>query len=175
MRTDAAINGGNSGGALFNAKGELIGITNAKSAGEETDNMGFALPITQVTYLCDNIRDNMSQSVKAAVLGATVEVKSSKASFDENGHVKITESLHVTEKASSSQADNGLFEVFDVLEWMQINDGEVHYLTRKYQLDDLLLTVRKGDRVTFGVKRDGGTSLEVVVNFSNNSHFRTYR
>ena len=58
LRTDAAINHGNSGGALFNAKGELIGITNAKNVEDETDNMGYALPITQVKYLIENIRKN---------------------------------------------------------------------------------------------------------------------
>jgi serine protease Do len=45
LQTDAAINPGNSGGGLFDMNGNLIGIVNAKSVGEELDNIGFAIPI----------------------------------------------------------------------------------------------------------------------------------
>ena len=72
MRTDAAINSGNSGGALFNAKGELIGITNAKNVGSDIDNMCYALPINQVYNLCNNILEN-GGTMKRAMLGVTAE------------------------------------------------------------------------------------------------------
>ena len=62
MRTDAAINSGNSGGALFNTEGELIGITNAKNASSEVDNMGYSLPGTHVKNLIDNIIANRSET-----------------------------------------------------------------------------------------------------------------
>ena len=60
IQTDAAINSGNSGGALFNLYGEVIGITNAKyssgSAGEATiDNIGFAIPINSVKDIITSI------------------------------------------------------------------------------------------------------------------------
>lgn len=45
LQTDAAINPGNSGGGLFDMNGNLVGIVNAKSVGEEVDNIGFAIPI----------------------------------------------------------------------------------------------------------------------------------
>ncbi len=45
LQTNAAVNPGNSGGGLFNIKGELIGIVNAKSSGENIDNIGFAIPV----------------------------------------------------------------------------------------------------------------------------------
>lgn len=45
LQTSAAVNPGNSGGGLFNMKGELIGIVNAKSSGENIDNIGFAIPV----------------------------------------------------------------------------------------------------------------------------------
>ncbi len=45
LQTSAAVNPGNSGGGLFNMRGELIGIVNAKSSGENIDNIGFAIPI----------------------------------------------------------------------------------------------------------------------------------
>ena len=51
LQTDCAINSGNSGGALFNLYGEVIGITNAKyssSSGASIDNIGFAIPINNV-------------------------------------------------------------------------------------------------------------------------------
>lgn len=45
LQTNAAINQGNSGGGLFNAKGELIGVVNAKSSGTGIEGLGFAIPI----------------------------------------------------------------------------------------------------------------------------------
>lgn len=45
LQTSAAVNPGNSGGGLFNMRGELVGIVNAKSSGSNVDNIGFAIPI----------------------------------------------------------------------------------------------------------------------------------
>ncbi len=61
IQTDCAINSGNSGGALFNTHGEVIGITNAKysssgSSGEASiDNIGFAIPINSVRDIIESI------------------------------------------------------------------------------------------------------------------------
>ena len=59
IQTDCAINSGNSGGALFNMHGEVIGITNAKYSGNGSeasiDNIGFAIPINQVTGIVQSI------------------------------------------------------------------------------------------------------------------------
>ena len=60
MQTDCAINSGNSGGALFNLHGEVIGITNAKYSGNSSssasiDNIGFAIPINQVMGIVQSI------------------------------------------------------------------------------------------------------------------------
>lgn len=45
LQTDTAINPGNSGGGMFNTSGQLVGVVNAKSAGEEIEGLGFAIPI----------------------------------------------------------------------------------------------------------------------------------
>ena len=59
IQTDCAINSGNSGGALFNMYGEVIGITNAKyssSTGEASiDNIGFAIPINDIMPIVESI------------------------------------------------------------------------------------------------------------------------
>lgn len=51
IRTDTAINSGNSGGGLFNIYGELIGIVNAKTVESGVENMGYAIPIKTVLEL----------------------------------------------------------------------------------------------------------------------------
>jgi len=60
IQTDCAINSGNSGGALFNLYGEVIGITNAKYSGNSNsgatiDNIGFAIPLNSVRGIVDSI------------------------------------------------------------------------------------------------------------------------
>lgn len=62
IQTDCAINSGNSGGALFNLNGEVIGVTNAKYSGSGTgasiDNIAFAIPINQVKEIVESIIEN---------------------------------------------------------------------------------------------------------------------
>ena len=59
IQTDCAINSGNSGGALFNMYGEVIGITNAKysssSSGASVDNIGFAIPVNNIRSIVESI------------------------------------------------------------------------------------------------------------------------
>ena len=60
LQTDCAINSGNSGGALFNLYGEVVGVTNAKysstSSGEASiDNIGFAIPINSIRNIVESI------------------------------------------------------------------------------------------------------------------------
>lgn len=55
LQTNAAINPGNSGGGLFNAQGELVGIVVAKSSGEDIEGLGFAIPISNVTDIINQL------------------------------------------------------------------------------------------------------------------------
>ena len=74
IQTDCAINSGNSGGALFNMYGEVIGITNAKysssSSGASIDNIGFAIPLNDIRKIVDSIIEN--GYVSKPYIGVTV-------------------------------------------------------------------------------------------------------
>ena len=55
LQHNAAVNPGNSGGALFNAKGELIGIVNAKSSGSDVEGIGFAIPVNEAYSVMEQL------------------------------------------------------------------------------------------------------------------------
>ena len=55
LQTDTAINPGNSGGGMFNTSGQLVGIVNAKSAGEEIEGLGFAIPIDSASKVVEDL------------------------------------------------------------------------------------------------------------------------
>lgn len=75
IQTDVAINSGNSGGPLFNGKGEVIGITSAKysgttSSGASIEGISFAIPINDVQGMLEDLRDY--GYIKSAYLGVMV-------------------------------------------------------------------------------------------------------
>lgn len=177
MRTDAAINHGNSGGGLFNAQGKLIGITNAKSVSEDVDNMGYALPVSQVKAVVDNVLEN--GAFKSAKLGITVQTIHSSAVWnDDSTALEIVEEIEVVEVGKTL---NGLVAVAgkdlkagDILLSAKLGDGEEIALTRRFRLIDLLLQVRKGDTLYIKVKRAnllGTTTPEIAITFDKDGYF----
>ena len=65
IQTDAAINSGNSGGALLNMKGELVGINEAKSAytasGVTVDNVGYAIPMSKAEPILEELMNQVTR------------------------------------------------------------------------------------------------------------------
>lgn len=179
MRTDTAINGGNSGGALFNAHGELIGITNAKSVGTDKDNMGYALPMLDVQAVCQNVLDNGLGCVKRATLGVMVGVESSVAEKNEDGTLNVVQVITVASDVERSATAYNLLKKGDRFLWGKITNkkgvtGEAVTFDRRYQLNALLLNVRQGDTLTLGILRDG-EEVEVEIPFLRASSFTLYR
>lgn len=72
IQTNAAVNPGNSGGGLFDLEGHLIGIVNAKSTGESTEGIGFAIPQATALKAATNIIENGSVESTRPALGVTV-------------------------------------------------------------------------------------------------------
>ena len=58
LQTSAAVSPGNSGGGLFNEKGELVGIVNAKSGGDNVEGIGFAVPINTAMEVAEQLIAN---------------------------------------------------------------------------------------------------------------------
>ena len=170
MRTDAAINHGNSGGALFNAKGELIGITNAKNVEDETDNMGYALPITQVCAVAENILANDGVA-KRATLGIITAITASSSKLTENGNLQIIEEVSVAE-VQTGVAASGKLKVGDVIKAVTLN-GKTVELTRRFYLNDALLTVRKGNTISLKILREGQETT-VEITFDKDEYFTTF-
>ncbi len=80
IQTDAAINPGNSGGALLNMKGEVIGINSNKIGGSAVEGMGYAIPISDVKPIIENLMSKQTRlkvdEDKRGYLGITgVDVK----------------------------------------------------------------------------------------------------
>jgi len=70
LQTDAAVNPGNSGGALLNAKGEVIGIVSAKLSDTTVEGMGYAIPISYAWDIIEQMVDNdVVSELEASYLG----------------------------------------------------------------------------------------------------------
>lgn len=159
MRTDAAVNRGNSGGGLFNDRGELIGIVNAKTIVEGVEGMGYAIPSTLACNVANNIIDNcygeLNTSVKRALLGITVSISDSISIFDpETGKVSIVETVVVMEVTSGSILA-GKVKADDVIKSITLDGYETQEVTRQHHVIDYMLNARVGDSCTMVVSSNG--------------------
>ena len=151
IQTDCAINSGNSGGALFNLYGEVIGITNAKysssSASSEAsiDNIGFAIPIDQVRSIFESIITN--GYIVKPYIGVTVsDVSAESQSY---GLPQGAPVRSVTENGPAAEA--GLQEN-DIITTV---NGEA--ITGSNDLVKLVKAASAGDTLELTVYRQGQT------------------
>ncbi len=85
IQTDTSVNPGNSGGPLFNTKGEVIGVVSMKIAGYEYEGMGFAIPIESVIDMIHDIIENgkITNSTGGATQGAALGITGFAVTKDE--------------------------------------------------------------------------------------------
>ena len=165
MQIDAAINEGNSGGGLFDANGHLIGINSAKSSGEGVEGMGYAIPISSVEDLINNM---MNQKTKVQV------------DEDQRGYLGIQgvdvpseyvekfgmpEGAMVTKITAGSPAETAGLQVSDIITAV---DGQK--VTSYDALRTALSYYASGESVTITVQRPSGnqyTETELTVTLTD--------
>ena len=163
MRMDTAVNSGNSGGGLFNNKGDLIGIVNAKLASSE--NVSYAIPSNLVKYVADNIMHYCDgtkyENVFRCYLGIEVTASKMYTVYDlESGKVHKREEVSVYAITSGGLAD-GHLAVGDVINSITV-DGIKYETNRIYSVTDPMINARVGSSVTINVKR-GAEILDITI------------
>lgn len=167
FRIDTAVNGGNSGGGLFNDKGELIGIVNAKTSDNTLENMGYAIPSNVAVAVADNLIyycKNGNLNAKKITVGITPGVKSSITQYNyDTLTTEIVEEVIIAKIEQGSLAETQFdFEEGEVIKSVSIFDGinTLNFtITRYYQLADIILKVRAGNTLTFYCTTDTGTAV----------------
>ncbi len=158
LRTDTAINEGNSGGGLFNANGELIGIVNAKTISQNIDNMGYAIPSVVAKNVADNIlRNYISEptKVKKQTFGITLKVDESLTEFNtEINKVEIKQKIIISEITENSVAQKAGLKVNDEVVSYTYK-GTTKQVTRVFHLVDASLTIEENTTITINIIRDG--------------------
>ena len=156
IQTDCAINSGNSGGALFNLYGEVIGITNAKysSSGSSSeasiDNIGFAIPMNHVKNIVKSIIE--TGSITKPYIGVTVTAVSSEAQA-----YGLPTGAAVRSVEEDSPAAKGGLEANDII--TEVNGTAI---TSSSDLVSYVGEQAPGDELKLKVYRQGKT-LDITV------------
>ena len=147
IQTDCAINSGNSGGALFNLYGEVIGVTNAKyssssSSEASIDNIGFAIPINSILAIVESIIEKgyiASPYIGISVLDVSEEMKL----------YGIPAGIAIQSVAEGSPAEAAGLKVGDVI--TAVNDAAMD----SNALVDFIGSSNIGDELTISIYRQG--------------------
>ena len=158
IRTDAAVNSGNSGGGLFNIEGNVVGIVNAKMANEAVDNIGYAIPSNIAKAIADNIvfycDGTSEESPKRIRMGITVTHKDLRTEYDtETGKVVRYETVVIEEVDDSSLVKEILYKG-DVINSITI-DGVKYEVTRLFHVVDSMFNARATSTVVINITRNG--------------------
>ena len=154
LQTDCAINSGNSGGALFNLYGEVIGVTNAKygsssSGSASIDNIGFAIPINSVMGIVESIIEK--GYISKPYIGISVADVSS-----ETQQYGIPAGAAIQAVAENGPAARAGLQRGDVITAV---DGKAMTST---ELVSYIVQAQIGQQMVFSVYRQGDT-MEITV------------
>lgn len=149
LQTDAAINGGNSGGGLFNSRGELIGIVESKASAVGVEGLAFALPINNVSGIINDMIEN-GGSAQAAAGTPAVGVVISEVSEDNAQYYGLESAGVYIAQVTGENAQKAGFQEMDRI--ISFNGKAIS------SSNEFITLVRKckiGDTVTIVVSRNG--------------------
>ncbi|MDA8930938.1 PDZ domain-containing protein, partial [Bacteroidia bacterium] len=147
IQTDAAVNPGNSGGALVNTSGELIGINTAiASQTGSYSGYSFAIPINLAKKIINDLKEY--GEVKRAILGVSIQDITQELA-DEKGLVDLN-GVYVPSVAEDGSADKAGIKDGDVI--LRINNVAVN---KSSELQEQISKYHPGDKVDVAIIRDG--------------------
>lgn len=165
IQIDAAINGGNSGGALLNSSGEVVGINSVKysSSGSSTtasiEGMGFAIPISDVSELITSLMNGEEDKSDA-----TIGVEGYLITEDQSKSYNMPVGFYISKIVEGGGADKAGLEIGNII--TEIEDKEVNTFS---DLTDVLYEKKKGDKVKLKISYISGREYkdkEVEVTLS---------
>ena len=144
IQTDASINKGNSGGPLFNSKGEVIGINTVKVGNAE--GLGFSIPINATKYIIEEvIKTGHYEPVKLGIRALNPEEFA--AAFDiENSDLKNVIVIEVIENEPAAKAGIKQFDIIKKIDGKEIKSRD--------DIEKALHKYKKGDKIKLTVIRD---------------------
>ena len=156
IQTDVAINSGNSGGPLFNMKGEVVGITTAKFSGQSSsgvsiEGIGFAIPIDDVTGMVEDLKNY--GYVTGAYLGVMVLDVDATAQY-----YGVPAGAYVESTTAGGAADKGGIMAKDI-----ITEIGGYSVTSVSDLTRVLRKFKAGDQVSVEVYRNGQYKVLTLV------------
>ncbi|MBQ3451515.1 MAG: trypsin-like peptidase domain-containing protein [Selenomonadaceae bacterium] len=154
LQTDAAISPGNSGGALVNADGEVIGINSAKLATNGVEGMGFAIPINTVKTIVNELMDK--GYVARPYLGVTIFDKPTAARY--GYQLSIDKGVYVFQVAIDSPAGRAGFQRGDII--LAIDGKEVNSVS---EIRAAINSHKVGDKIKIVFVRGGSSHTVDVV------------
>ncbi len=158
LQTDAVVNPGNSGGALIDINGRLIGINSAiASPTGSYAGYAFAIPVNLVKKVADDLLE--FGVVQRGLLG--IQINDVSAELAEQQGLSVLQGVYVSRVGAGSGAEEAGIEVNDVI--IGIDDIEV---TNTSRLQELVARHRPGDKVKVTLIRDG-KSLEIEAVLKN--------
>ena len=144
IQTDAAINSGNSGGALVNSEGKVIGINTLKLSGTGIEGMGFAIPINSTTDITSQlIQYSKVKRPYIGISGMDLDEKTAKAN-------NLVQGIYVKSIEDFSAAEKAEVKVGDV-----IIEADGKKITTMDELNEIKNTHKIGDEMKIKVNRNG--------------------
>ena len=155
IQTDAAINPGNSGGALLNMEGEVVGINSAKLASTEVEGMGYAIAISDVTDILQDLMNETSRDKLDDSEHGVLGIKGASVSSEAVQMYGIPAGVFVSEVTEGGAADKAGLKSNSVI--TEFNGKTVSSIN---QLIEYLSYYEPGEEVELTVQVPDGASYK---------------